>query len=265
MRDQENYDERLTAGDVLQSWQLDADLVTLSACQTGLGREAGGEGYLGFTQAMFYAGARSVLVSLWKVDDAATALLMTRFYQNLLGKRKELKGPMAKAEALREAKHWLRSLNGSEVEMLRANLWAQAGRPLPQLARGSTDESERRPFAHPYYWSAFILIGRRFRVSRPATRRFVCQEGRACDRDYGRVLIACRRASDTNGSAAASAQLLETLDHNPFLLPGLHVLLDRVERNAARPADLDPGPSPQSLAVSIHQENEHGLTAYARP
>src|SRR5262249_13333517 len=73
------YDGRLTAEQMLRSWQLDADLVTLSACQTGLGKYGGGEGYLGFAQALFLAGARSLLLSLWKVDDTATALLMTRF------------------------------------------------------------------------------------------------------------------------------------------------------------------------------------------
>jgi hypothetical protein len=50
-------------------WNLDADLVTLSACETGLGKKDAGEGYLGFSQALFVAGARSLLVSLWKVDD----------------------------------------------------------------------------------------------------------------------------------------------------------------------------------------------------
>jgi CHAT domain-containing protein len=49
-----------------------------------------------------------VVLSLWKVDDQATALLMQRFYANLLGKRASLSGPMSKAEALREAKEWLR-------------------------------------------------------------------------------------------------------------------------------------------------------------
>jgi CHAT domain-containing protein len=103
------YTGRLTVGTVL-GWQLDADLVALSACETGLGREAGGEGLLGFVQALVQAGARSVLVSLWAVDDTATALLMTRFYENLLGKRPGLEAPLGKVEALREAKGWLRNL-----------------------------------------------------------------------------------------------------------------------------------------------------------
>ncbi|MFH1573557.1 MAG: CHAT domain-containing protein, partial [Acidobacteriota bacterium] len=83
------------------------------------------------------AGARSLLVSLWKVEDEATTLLMTRFYENLTGSYKEnrsgMKGkPVSKAAALREAKSWLRSY---------------------------TDGRGAKPYRHPAYWSAFILIG----------------------------------------------------------------------------------------------------------
>ena len=87
---------RLTAERILRGWKLDAELVTLSACQTALGQEGGGEGYLGFSQALFLAGARSVVLSLWEVDDRASALLMVRFYQNWLGKRPGLDRPLPK-------------------------------------------------------------------------------------------------------------------------------------------------------------------------
>jgi CHAT domain-containing protein len=109
-------DGRLTAGQVLQEWELAAELVTLSACQSGLGRPGGGEGFIGFAQALFLAGARNVVVSLWEVDDAATALLMARFYENLLGTREGQTKPMPKAEALREAKEWLRGLPAPRAE-----------------------------------------------------------------------------------------------------------------------------------------------------
>ena len=101
-------DGTITAEQIARTWELDADLVVLSACESGLGRAAGGEGYLGFAQPLFARGARSLVLSQWKVDDDATALLMARFYQNLLGKREGLKAPMPKAEALAEAKRWLR-------------------------------------------------------------------------------------------------------------------------------------------------------------
>jgi CHAT domain-containing protein len=150
-------DSQLTAAQMLQ-WKLDAELVTLSACQSGLGKQAGGEGYLGFAQALFLAGARSVVLSLWKVDDTATALLMTRFYQNLLGKRAGLKAAMPKAEALRGAKHWLRDLTATEVEALQAEL--RAGRlGTASAVKRDADVDAERPYAHPHYWAAFILIG----------------------------------------------------------------------------------------------------------
>src|SRR5271157_4704074 len=90
----------------------------ISACETALGKHGGG--LLGFAQAFLTAGARSVCLSLWKVDDTATALLMNRFYQNLLGKREGLNKPMPKAGALAEAKTWLRNLSFDEALKLTA-------------------------------------------------------------------------------------------------------------------------------------------------
>lgn len=63
--------------------KLNADVVTLSACSTGLGKLLAGEGIIGLTRAFFYAGARSLVVNFWNVNDAATAELMKAFYQNL--------------------------------------------------------------------------------------------------------------------------------------------------------------------------------------
>jgi CHAT domain-containing protein len=158
------YTGRLAVGAVL-GWQLDADLVTLSACETGLGRQAGGEGLLGFVQALVQAGARSVLVSLWPVDDAATALLMNRYYQNLLGKRPGLEAPLGKAEALREAKQWLRNLPRPQAEALAAQLskgelrlTVSPLKPSTAALAAGADKGDH-PYAHPYYWSAFVLLG----------------------------------------------------------------------------------------------------------
>lgn len=122
------YDGRLTVQEILQEWRLEADLVTLSACETGLGRQVQGEGLVGFAHAFLQVGARALLVSLWQVDDAATSLLMERFYANLW------QHGLGKAAALQEAKAWL---------------------------RGFETPDGRQPFAHPFYWSAFVLIGDR--------------------------------------------------------------------------------------------------------
>jgi CHAT domain-containing protein len=160
------YTGRLSVADVAQ-WELDADLVTLSACETALGPQGGGEGLLGFAQVLLGRGARSLVLSLWKVDDTATALLMARFYQNLLGQREGLEKPLPKAEALHEAKVWLRGLSRADVEKLAGELAKGEVRateepktPLsprevfkPAVPVGET------PFAHPRYWAAFILIG----------------------------------------------------------------------------------------------------------
>src|SRR4029077_15327820 len=85
-----------------------------SACETGLGGEGGGNGLVGFAHAFLARGARSVVLSRWKVDDTATALLMVRFYENLLGNRDGRKA-LGRAEALAEARTWLRGLSRKDA------------------------------------------------------------------------------------------------------------------------------------------------------
>ena len=82
--------------------QAPVDLVVLSACRTGLGKDVRGEGLIGLTRGFMYAGASSVVSRLWKVDDEATAELMKHFYANMLQKG------MRPAEALRAAQNTLR-------------------------------------------------------------------------------------------------------------------------------------------------------------
>jgi CHAT domain-containing protein/tetratricopeptide (TPR) repeat protein len=130
-------DGLLTATEIVRDWGLNADLVTLSACETGLGRRIGGEGYIGLAHAFLQAGARSLLVSLWEVNDEATALLMQRFYQNWRGAYADARAgrrgeAMTKSAALQEAKRWLRTYR---------------------------DDSGNAPYEHPYYWAGFILFG----------------------------------------------------------------------------------------------------------
>jgi CHAT domain-containing protein len=92
--------DRLTVGE-LYSMNLSADLVTLSACETGLGKIANGDDVVGLVRGFLYAGANRVVSTLWPIDDAATSSLMTSFYANLKGGKK-------KAQALREAQISLR-------------------------------------------------------------------------------------------------------------------------------------------------------------
>ena len=100
---------------------ISADLVVLSACQTALGKEVKGEGLVGLTRGFMYAGASRVIASLWKVDDEATAELMKRFYQYLLGEEQ-----LSIAAALRKA----------QISIMNEKRWQS-----------------------PYYWASFILQG----------------------------------------------------------------------------------------------------------
>jgi CHAT domain-containing protein len=154
------FDGRLSVGDIQRIWELKAELVTLSACETALGRESGGEGFVGFTQALVIAGARSVCLSLLKVDDTATALLMQRFYGNMLGRRDGLKSPMPKAEALREAKGWLRGLGRAEAAPLIAKVSGGVDRGTGAEGRKPVEvKGDDNPYADPRYWAAFVLVG----------------------------------------------------------------------------------------------------------
>jgi CHAT domain-containing protein len=116
-------------------------LATLSACETGLGDLAGGEGVLGLQRAFQIAGAKSVVSTLWRVDDDATRVLMTDFYDNLWRKK------LSKPEALRQA----------QLKMLRLEtLGAGPGRGLKFDESEPPDENHRLP---PYYWAPFVLSG----------------------------------------------------------------------------------------------------------
>ena len=97
-RDGQN-DGQLTIGK-LYSLQLDADLVTLSGCDTAMGQVANGDDVVGFTRGLLYAGARSIVSSLWEVDDEATGDLMVAFYENLRS--------LPQQEALRAAQRKLK-------------------------------------------------------------------------------------------------------------------------------------------------------------
>jgi CHAT domain-containing protein len=99
--------------------KLSADLVVLSSCESALGKDLGSEGIIGLPRAFLYAGARSVVASLWKVDDDATVTFMKGFYSRL-----------------QQGEDPARALQGAQLDLLR-----------------STRLSD------PYYWAAFVLEG----------------------------------------------------------------------------------------------------------
>jgi tetratricopeptide (TPR) repeat protein len=163
----EVYDGRLTAEQIVRTWKLNADLVTLSGCETALGKASGGEGFLGFSQALFVAGARSLVLSLWEVEDTPTMLLMRRFYENLLGRFHEPRrvsgqvyepgSPLPKVYALREAKIWLRELTWDALMELEGGGDADAPSSVAEMMVAAAGSD--RLYEHPHYWAAFILMG----------------------------------------------------------------------------------------------------------
>ena len=101
--------------------RLPVELVVLSACRTGIGKEVRGEGMIGLTRGFMYAGAARVVASLWKVDDRATAALMERFYWHLI--KKQLRPSAA--------------LKAAKLDIMRAH----------------------KEWSEPYYWAGFVLQG----------------------------------------------------------------------------------------------------------
>jgi CHAT domain-containing protein/tetratricopeptide (TPR) repeat protein len=147
-------DERLTAREVMQDWHLKAELITLSACQTGVSRVLRGDEPMGLIRAFLYAGARSMLVSQWVMEDFPTFLLMYRFYQELRrGTATNL------SEALHKVQGWLQSITIAQIQETIAKLPpASSGRmKLPERLTNLPADSQ--PFAHPRYWAGFIIVG----------------------------------------------------------------------------------------------------------
>ena len=99
--------------------KIKANLLVLSACETGIKEQKPGDELIGLTRAFLYAGVKSIMVSLWSVDAAATIQFMENFYT-------KIQAGISKAEALQL----------TQIEMI-----------------------EDRQFSHPYYWAPFILIG----------------------------------------------------------------------------------------------------------
>lgn len=116
----EAEDGNLFAGEIY-NLEMNADLVTLSACQTGLGKISKGEGVIGLSRALVYAGAKSIVVSFWSVADESTSELMKTFYQRLLENQDS-----GYAANLRDAKLSL---------------------------------IKNEKYSSPFYWAPFILIG----------------------------------------------------------------------------------------------------------
>ncbi len=115
---QDGSEGRLFIGDIY-NLKFDADLVVLSACETGLGKLSKGEGIIGLTRAIIYSGANNMVVSLWSVSDNSTSQLMIDFYKNMLN-----------------GQEYSKALANAKRKMIGENKYAQS-----------------------YYWAPFVLIG----------------------------------------------------------------------------------------------------------
>ena len=122
----------LQVWEIYESVRLQADLVVLSACETALGEEQRGEGLISLARAFQYAGARSVVASLWSVADQTTAELMIRFYRHL-------RSGLPKDEALRAA----------QLEFIRG----------PIEMEDADGNNVLKDAAAPYYWAGFQVFG----------------------------------------------------------------------------------------------------------
>ena len=114
-------DGNLYAGEIY-NLELNANLAVLSACQTGLGKISKGEGVIGLSRALTYAGAKNIVVSFWSVADESTSKLMTDFYSNLLTSK---------------SIHFNRSLQQAKLKM-----------------------TKNTAYSNPYFWAPFVLLGK---------------------------------------------------------------------------------------------------------
>jgi len=142
--------------------RLHSDLVTLSACQTGLGQFIRGEGIEGLSRAFFYAGASSVLMSLWAINDQASCQLMERFYFHL-----------------RRSESIMNALRLAKLEMI-----------------------ESGTLSHPYYWAGFIITGKADKVIFPRNKmQWIILATSLCVGGAILITVKNRRKKKPNGSA----------------------------------------------------------------
>jgi CHAT domain-containing protein/tetratricopeptide (TPR) repeat protein len=131
----DSTDDGMLLGYEISDLKLNCDLIALSACETGRGKVVAGEGVLGLPRLFLGAGAKSVLMTFWKVDDKFTSELMPVFYAHLLREK------LPKADALNQAK---RTMLGQKAKLGQAH------------------------YQHPFYWASFILFGDDGVIQQPA-------------------------------------------------------------------------------------------------
>jgi len=150
----------LNLGDIFQLSLNRCRLVTLSACETGqVDPFSTSDEYIGIPAGFLYAGARTVVSSLWAVSDVSTTLLLIKFYQNLMNNTDN------NANALNDAQRWLRQLTCAEANtFFEKNLLPHVLKGLEKstVARWQkflNEQDNKQPFKNPNYWAAFVVTG----------------------------------------------------------------------------------------------------------
>jgi CHAT domain-containing protein/Tfp pilus assembly protein PilF len=158
-------DDTLTMADILKHLRLNAELVTLSACESGVSKIMRGDELVGLSRAFLYAGTPSLICTLWPVDEVSTRILVQKFYQ-------ELSAGAGKAQALQRAQIHLQNLAMRDFDdiwlgwaadrLVYARIEAmakgvKAGTPAGLVE--PVDPISGKPFAHPFYWAPFVLVG----------------------------------------------------------------------------------------------------------
>jgi CHAT domain-containing protein len=141
-------EERLYASEIIEHWSLEADLVTLSACRSGISRVLRGDEPMGLVRAFLQAGARAVLVTLWPVEDISARILMEHFYTALCAGGDRVGGRIA----LQQAQRYLRDLSHDELR-----IWLRE-RDIEPAMRPEIGPHDR-PFADPLFWAPYALVG----------------------------------------------------------------------------------------------------------
>lgn len=166
-------DGNLYASEILRELRLQADLVILAACETGRGQVLRGDEVLGLTRTLLYAGTPSLLVTLWPVHEVVTRLLV----EHMMAHLQRMGDAFDPALALAAAQAWLRTLSYADACQVMTT-WVgvsttdaeQQITALWQMTHPQqTPQPESQPFAHPFFWSPYILVGDRPTLAKPTS------------------------------------------------------------------------------------------------
>ncbi|MEZ4641101.1 MAG: CHAT domain-containing protein, partial [Caldilineaceae bacterium] len=163
-------DGSLHASEIVRRLRMHSDLIVLAACESGRGHVLRGDEIMGLSRALLYAGTTSVLATLWPVHEIPTRLLVEHFFHQIR-QHSERNGDLDPALGLARSQCWLRELTCAEIYETMTTWGAETGTSIWQelcalwqmTHPNETPKDADRLFAHPFFWSPYILIGDRRR------------------------------------------------------------------------------------------------------